>query len=132
MKAVDADRIPEHFFVALVKCSNGDIILMTGRDGIIAASESIDAAKEWFEGAYRQKMRHGYESAMSAAVNWMTFQPSIVRANETLIHTLITFPASIMRYGSISGSIHGFKPADQNKALELWEAGERPALIKNE
>lgn len=117
--------------VAFIKADDAYYVMLDD-DTTVCAALHIDTAKGWFEDAYRSNHVRGYESAMSATINWLQFQPSIVRTTGDVLQELIGFPTQSLRLRSVSGSMTVFKFADQNGAQELFDAGEKPALIKDE
>jgi hypothetical protein len=124
-------EVTDTFYVGFIRFQE-EYWLLTGRNGIIAADPDIDVAMDWFEGAYQSGMKRGYEAAMSAAINWLTLQPSIVQLTGTTVTELINFPASKYTIGGIAGRVTALKFDDQVRAKELFDAGIKPALIKEE
>lgn len=118
-------------FVAFIKAEN-EYYVMIDDDGTMCAALDVTTAKGWFENAYKRNHRRGYEAAMSAAINWMQFQPSVVQITGDTLTELIQFPAQGLKLRSIAGSLNVFKFTDQIRAHDMFEAGVRPALIKDE
>lgn len=118
-------------YVAFIKADD-ECYVMVDDDGVMCVALHIDTAKGWFEDAYRRDHVRGYEAAMSATINWLQFQPSIVRTTGDVLQELIDFPTQSLRLRSVSGSMTVLKFTDQNRAQELFDAGEKPALIKDE
>lgn len=124
-------EMSDNLYVAFIE-HQGRYWLMTGRDKTISCASTEDEAKEWFEGAYKRAHRRNYESSMSATLMWISLQPSIVRTTGDVITQLINFPTTPYQIGGVAGRIHAFKFDDQERAKELFDAGIRPALIKDE
>ncbi len=118
-----------HVYVALVRTSQG-IFLMTDASAAIAATTHLREALDWFERTYQRWNQGSGEMRASIAVNWITFQPSIVFITGNYIQrNVVSFPAKMYVIRSVSGSMHGFLCHDTAYVKELWDEGVKPRLV---
>lgn len=89
-----------------------------------------EAALEYFEGGYRNCHQRSYESSMSATINWLTFQPSIIHLSEDKLAELVSQKV-VKRARNVAGSMD-YIPLKLELAKPLWESGRKPTLIKDE
>ena len=123
--------------VALIQ-SDGQIYLMLSRDGdqlTIAGWSTPEEAKGYFERGYNNAHDRGYESSMSACINFIQFTPKIVTfpTLEALVEALgiVEGKSEAVRLSSISGWMDALI-LDQEKAKAVWESGDTPALISED
>lgn len=82
----------------------------------------------YFEDSYNRFHRRGYEASMSALINSITFQPSIVQTPlEEIEPYMIEKRATTVRNVSGSMTIILLKP----EAEKLWAQGAKPNLISH-
>lgn len=131
-----SEPLPDNLrYAVLMKTSKGMFWLCDSRPPYaIAGFESAGDGLRHFTDGYNRNHRRGYEPSMSACINFIQFQPAIVR-----IHSLDDLKAvlddpekpTVMTYGSIAGRMTGV-PVNVEKATPVWEAGQKPALITDE
>ncbi len=120
----------DKFYMALIEAEN-KIWLMLTDDNAIRAFRTEREALAHFEDAYQGAHARGYEASMSACINWMYFQPSIIHASlEDVKHEIIAVDAHAFTLRSIAGSIDAANT--QPKAREWFEKGMKPRLIHEE
>lgn len=110
----------------------------------VCAFPSEKAATDHFEAAYNRNHDRGYEASMSACINYMTYQPSVVGPIDDSWRFVSKKPARSWAFNeliSTNGKMHthqlshvsGFVLAhlcdNQELVAELWSAGKKPALI---
>jgi hypothetical protein len=117
-------------WVSLVKTSAG--IFLLWEDDHVLGFETKQKALDYYEGAYSRGHSRSYEGSMSACVNFMEFQASIVAISEAGDLFAIVehdedgkvYPHTLR---SVSGGMAGLKcTAD---AEQFWEKGTRPSLM---
>jgi hypothetical protein len=122
------------FYVALIKMT--EILgVMCNREGVIQAFTSKKKGSDYFEAAYNSGHNRGYEASMSACLNFIQFQPKIIKVNDTedLTKLLGTGPYHNNSCRSISGFMNVITADIPNPDLEsIFEAGETPRLISEE
>jgi hypothetical protein len=84
-------------------------------------------ALEYWEGAYRRAHARSYEGSMSACLNFISFNPSILELTLDEIAPLIAGDRRVVNLYTNSGSIDAV--VLNNKAAAFWERGSKPALI---
>jgi hypothetical protein len=101
-------------------------------DGVLNGFKTKREALASFEDAYKAKHHRGFEASMSACIHYMQFNPSVIKVRsyddiaERLIQVKTAGPVSLR---SVAGYMFAV-PAIQPTALEMWENGTKPALIK--
>ena len=81
----------------------------------------------YFERGYDAAHRRSYESSMSACLNWLHFQASVVDLKDSEMPALVSERA-IKTGRHISGRMD-FIPLIAEKAEPIWKAGAKPELI---
>ena len=120
----------EEAIVALIK-TDGKVYLMmdSGTPSTIIGFESISKGIHYFEDAYNDNHNRSYESSMSACINYIFFQPSIVVFKDGIeyIEKILEQPVKLWSTSNISGRILGLP---LKKAFyTLWDEGDKPKLI---
>ena len=119
-------------FVSLLKTSEGFFLVLT-QDRNIRVFESRGDGLRYYEDSYTRAHRRNYEGSMSACVNWMQFQPSIVEVEEPVLENIaakILDPAlSVVALNSASG--HYVVACTRPEAEQLWDEGVKPRLISS-
>ncbi len=119
----------ENVFIALIK-SDEKVYIMIG-DKAVMAFKTKREGLDFFESAYNNGHNRGYESSMSACLNWMSYNPSIVKiSNQEELKHLATNPPEAVALSSISGFMTGFKTREEVGG-KYWESGVKPKLIKD-
>jgi hypothetical protein len=96
----------------------------------IAAWHSEKEARDFFEEGYNRNHNRGYEASMSACINWILFNYSIVYLDLAEIKTFLVNEEAY-RLRSISGSATLLK-VDAARCRDLFESGCRPRLISED
>ena len=114
-----------------------------GRTSVMAF-ESEQAALDRFEAAYNRNHDRGYEASMSACLNYITYQPSVVGPIDDKWQFVSKKPARSWKFNELisgDGKMHthqlshvsGFVLAhlcdNQELVAKLWSAGKKPSLI---
>jgi hypothetical protein len=120
-------------YISVVKASdNGYYIVCNREEMCLLGFESLDNGLLYYENAYNRKHRRSYEGSMSACLNYMFCQASIVKAPDMEeIRRLVGDKPKPYNLHHISGSMIGLKLPDEY-GKRLWEAGEKPKLIDRE
>lgn len=121
----------EKFYMALIDTSGG-IFIYCDDDHHICAAKTEGEAIEWFEKTYKRKHQQSFEGSMSACINWMQFQPSIVHMSlsdikKDLIDESKVEPVSM---NSVSGFMKGIKVTFTKNGKKYWDKGTKPQLIR--
>ena len=115
-------------YIALIK-SDGNIYIMANNDFSIRAFESETEAVRYFEDGYNSCHKRSYEASMSAVVNWLHFQPSIIHVYGIfdIKERLIEEKVKCVSLGSIAGRM---KAIECKEGVEkIWDEGIKPKLI---
>lgn len=116
--------------IAMIKASDEYYIMAHANQASIQAFPTIEVGLKHFEDAYNESHDRSYEGSMSACINNMSFQPSIVgvpRGLDELAEIVGSKEAGYIKLGNVSGSMYAVKaPA---KGEEYWEKGHKPHLI---
>lgn len=124
-----SDQTVESAWVCVVESGEKFGLLAIQDDGswVVQGFESETDGLRYFEEAYERAHARGYESSMSACINWLVFQPSILRMSLEQIRDLAAGPR-IHNWSSVAGSMRviPLKP----EAEPLWESGAKPKLIR--
>jgi len=117
-------------WIALVKTAKGIfIVLDDSNEAILGFVDQADGLR-YYEDAYHRAHGRSYEGSMSACINWMAYQPSIVELTDEEISGLLerdeeghTYACSLWH---TSGGMTGVKCNDSAEAV--WERGAKPKL----
>jgi hypothetical protein len=95
----------------------------------IVGFETEEKALEYFTGGYNRMHDRGYESSMSACINFISFCPKIVGFNslEKMIKVLKLNNAKLVHLSHVSGYYYALELPES--AMKLYEAGKSPELI---
>lgn len=122
----------KNFYVSLIKVED-KVYLMLNRNKQIHGFKTEKEGLSFFEDGYNNCHKRSYESSMSACVNGMFFQPSIIKV-EGLddIRSFITDNEkdgiNVKQISNISGSFIVIL-ADTDLGKKKWEEGRKPKLI---
>ncbi len=117
-------------FIAIIKTTD-DLFVLLNQDRSVCGFRTVDAGLGSFEQKYESGHRRGYEASMSACINWMTMQPSIVTIEDPEEIRQWVDDADNLKSCSVSGiagSFLGLK-LDPTKAMPVWDGGVKPKLI---
>lgn len=117
-------------YVALI-LAEGKYYLMLDKQSTVVGFKSETQGVHYFENAYARAHLQGQSGSATAAINNMTFQPSIVgfESPEVAIQTLhIVTGQTCYRIGNVSGSMI-VADLDQEFAAKLWESGTKPRMM---
>lgn len=123
----------EQVHVAVFCCSGKYYLLLTKNDGIynIQGWPNKQDALSYFTRGYNQSHDRGYESSMSACINYIQFQPAILSFCDLqdMIQKLgLKEGSQPVHLSSISGH-YIVLPLDTEQAKLYYDQGTRPALI---
>ena len=113
------------------------VYLLIGENNVVQAFKSVQKASDYFESSYMKCHNRGYESSMSACLNYITFNPAIHPWEHEDLSKLVdmgvinpeTFSSYTIR--NISGQITGALCTGEN-ASSWHDSGITPNLIKEE
>ena len=123
----------EQVHVAVFCCDGKYYLLLTNNNGIfnIQGWTNKPEALAYFTRGYNQFHDRGYESSMSACINYIQFQPTILSFDnlQDMIQKLgLKEGSQPVRLSSISGYYVAL-PLDTEMAKQFYDQGTRPALI---
>jgi hypothetical protein len=117
--------------------SQAGLHLQLNDDGkTIAAWPTTEKALAFYEQGYARKHMQSYEGSMSACINWMQFQPSVVTLSLEEVRPLVDWKkdektgklcAQVQRVSGLSGGFDGITLLSSAEAV--WEAGAKPKLV---
>src|SRR3990167_4991100 len=111
----------DKYYMALIEADN-KIWLMLTEGNAIRAFKTQPEALAHFEDAYQGAHARGYEASMSACINYIHFQPSIIHASlEDVKRDIIAEDAHAFSLRSVAGGIDAVNT--QPKAREWFENG---------
>jgi hypothetical protein len=97
----------------------------------VHAFKTSEEATGFFEEAYNRKHNSGYEASMSACINFIQFQPKIIKINGMEdLKKIAADPPKLVSIGGVAGWMTGITTSDLAK--KLWEEGISPKLISKE
>lgn len=117
-------------FIALFKSDNNLYIAAGSQPpNAIIAFETIEKGLDYFEDGYNRFHNRGYESSMSACVNFIQFTPSIVEFKdlEEIKNNIAAEEPRLVVVSSISGRMTGI--TTKKEAISYYEKGAVPSLI---
>jgi hypothetical protein len=124
------EQTEKDIFIALIKADNEIYIMVSDKN--VQAFETLKKAIGFFENTYKEKHLGNYESSISACINWLQYNPSIIKvANQEELTSIATNPPVDVQLRSVSGAMVGFKTR-KDVSENLWDKGIKPDLIKNE
>lgn len=94
----------------------------------IRGFKSAPEAIAYFEEGYNQAHRRDYSWSMSACLNYIFFEPSIVMMDEADLQTLKYEDMRPARLGNMAGSVDLIM-LTKECGEALWNSGEKPNLI---
>ena len=117
-------------YLVIMKADN-KYYLYANKPGIVSAFNTEREALNYFERAYNRGHDRSFEGSMSACINWMSFQPSVISVNsdEELYSFFGGKQARFMDIRHVSGGFCGAIPAMD--LTEMFENGIKPSLITN-
>ena len=111
--------------------NNGNYYLLGDNDGCVSAFKTQKEALDYFEIPYHRAHGISNEKSMSAVLNYISYQPSVVEMvdDETLKDY---FESEKVKYVSIRGISGGFVGAviRQDYGKEMFEKGTKPSLVR--
>ena len=112
-------------FACLIKTSQGIYWLATKDPISVTGFTSKKQGLQYFEDAYGAAHERGYEASMSACINWIFFQPSIIgfEKQEDMLPFYEGHPSKL-------SCVAGFITALTGKGdlQKLWDEGTKPDL----
>jgi hypothetical protein len=96
----------------------------------VAGYETVKRGVDTFERMYNSAHRRSYEGSMSACINFIFMQPSIVEITEEELPKLASKTPSVMNVHTVAGGFHGITTS--KLAEKYWEKGVKPALISDD
>jgi predicted ATPase len=116
-------------YIALILAEEKVYILATNDFNVLAFT-SLEKAISYFEDSYNCNHNRGYEASMSACLNFITYQPSVIKVEniEDIKNSVAAVEPKCVQLSHVSGFIKCITTRD--KAIELWNKGKKPSLIK--
>lgn len=105
-------------------------IAVLNDDNTIWGNPDAEAILTTFESKYQEAHRRSYVGSMSACINWMFFNPSVVAVEdiEIIREWVPGKELQAATVSNISGSIKGIL-LDASKVAAVWDNGIKPKLI---
>lgn len=117
-------------YICLVDCKNA-ILLLGGKGGVRGFTTEKEAIDYW-ENGYNAAHNRGYTWSMSACMNFIFFNPSIVKAPPIEeLKTWLVDCHSIYSASGVMGGVEGFK-CKKAVVQPIWKAGKKPRLISED
>jgi hypothetical protein len=111
--------------------SDGNYYITTDRKGIISAFVSEKSGLDAYEKMYMEWHDRSHEASMSACLNHITFQPSIVKVSGVdEIKKIVGEDPHLFDLRNVSGFMTGLKISDIEIGKKYWDKGAKPQLIK--
>jgi hypothetical protein len=110
-------------------------VLLSDEKGTISLFKSQKEGLICFESNYKARHQLGYEASISAAINFIQFNPTIIGFKNTdeleaaLLPNFKNKGAEVLTLQSISGSITGVQLERTEALEELLNNGKKPRLI---
>jgi hypothetical protein len=123
----------DKIFIALCKFDDKQnvtnyVILANSDDRSIRGWHTLREAKAHFEDSYNTAHSRSYEGSMSACVNFMFFNYSIIETDlEEIKGKIAAEDPGTLRISHISGRITGI--TTRPEAKDFWDRGVKPSLI---
>ena len=116
-------------YIAIIKSGEKFFVMANRDDNSIAVFESVGDGLRSFEDAYNRNHRRGFEASMSACINYIQFQPSIVKVEglEDVKKRICPDQPRLARLNSIAGIMTVITTREGIE--EIWEKGRKPQLI---
>ena len=115
-------------FIALILAEEKVYMLANDEFDVIGFS-TLRKAKNYFENSYKSAHSRSYEGSMSACLNYITFQPSIIEIKdvEDIRNNIAEEKPKTVRLSHLSGFMNAITTREGVK--ELWNSGIKPKLI---
>lgn len=116
-------------YIALILSDNKVYILATNNYDVLGFT-SLNKAISYFEDSYNSSHGRGYEASMSACLNYITFQPSIIEVEnfEDIKNNIAAQEPKKVQLSHVSGFMKAISTKDE--AIEFWNKGKKPQLIR--
>ena len=117
-------------FACLIKTLEG-FYWLADKDGeqwAVRGFTSKEQGLRYFESAYEAAHDRGYEASMSATINWIQFQPSIV-GFERRTQMLPFYEGRPCTLSSVAGRLNVL--TGKGKLQKLWDKGAKPKLVQD-
>jgi len=118
------------FYIVLMKTSDHIAVLANREDGSIAAKQHSHEWMQQFEDQYNRNHLRSYEGSMSACINAIMMQPSIVQVDgiEDIKQRILDEKTAQLK--SFWGTAGGFTGITSETELgDIWSSGAKPRLI---
>lgn len=111
-----------------VKGQKHVVLLMANEGGSVLGFKSAVDGVRYFEDSYNHAHARGYEPSMSACINWLFIQPSIVTFSTwAACKKLVEMPVISVTFNCVAGGVEGLMV--KRAAAKLWDQGVKPRLI---
>jgi hypothetical protein len=127
-KALDKNK---PFAVALIKIDKYIILEYDSQGKAVRAFHTETDGVRYFEDSYNRAHSRSYEGSMSACINWMYLQPSIVMVDNLAdLITKFAEPDGTVKLMDVGNNLCRVTGVNvTNKAKKLWDEGIKPRLI---
>ena len=115
-------------FIALILAEE-KVYILANNDFDVIGFSTLKKAKNYFENSYKSAHTRSYEGSMSACLNYITFQPSIIEIKDAndIKNNIANERLETVRLSHVSGFMNAIKTRES--ARELWSSGIKPKLI---
>ena len=118
------------FYIVLMKTSDHVAVLANRDDNTIAAKQHSHEWMQHFEEMYNRAHRRSYEGSMSACINNIMMQPSIVQVQDLDDIEQRVLDVETAQVKSFWGTAGGFTGITSKTELQdVWSSGAKPRLI---
>ena len=117
-------------YISVVKCNEKYYIAMGRESGVVNAYLTQEDGLKSYEKTYNEWHNRSHEASMSACLNYMYFQPSVVFVSGIQEIMKIASPPAIYDLHHVSGHMVGLLIPDSKVGEEYWNRGKKPQLVK--
>jgi hypothetical protein len=116
-------------YIAVMKTVEGYFVKVGKQDYAIIVFESARKGLDHFESAYNRNHARGYEASMSACINNIQYQPSIVAVSDLddIKKRICPDEPKLVKLCGVSGFLTAI--TTREGIDKIWEEGVKPNLI---
>jgi len=119
----------KNIYVVLIDTREGCFLLAADKNFSIQSFKTKKEAIAFFEDSYNDSHKRGYTSSMSACINWITYNPSIIKVSnlDEIGKNIVGNKPRGFKLHHISGLMYGISTIPE--AITYWKRGIKPKLI---
>lgn len=119
----------ENVYVVLIKVQGVIYLMVCPENNSVQAFETEAEAVGYFEDGYNESHKLGYTHSVSATINSITFNPSIIKSPsiEFIRDTIVSEKPELFNLHHVSGHMKGLKT--KPGVDKYWEDGNKPRII---